>query len=57
MDTIWTFEVNVHIIQCECGNKIRHRADRWKVKCKKCKRTENLGVIRDRLVSARWYDR
>jgi len=57
VDTIWTFEVNVHIIQCECGNKIRHRADRWKVKCKKCKRTENLGVIRDRLVSARWYDR
>lgn len=46
MDAEWTPRVNMLIIQrFACKNMLKHRSDRWKIKCK-CGNSEDLGKLR-----------
>lgn len=47
IDVYWTKYRNRLIIECACGNKIDHPADKWKVHCNNCGYKENLGKIRE----------
>ncbi len=47
IDAYWTPYVNILVIQCRCGHLIRHRADRWKVKCPHCGNETNLQILRE----------
>ena len=47
VDVKWTESVNILVIECECGTKILHPADRWIVRCKDCKAYANLKDLRD----------
>lgn len=42
IDARWTKHVNYLLIECECGNRWWHRADRRKVVCHKCLSMEDL---------------
>lgn len=46
-DAEWTRRVNLLHIECECGRKFAHPADRWTVKCPFCRKTAHLGRLRD----------
>lgn len=57
IDARWTPTINYLIIECECGLRFVHRADRWKVRChhvgltgiiKGCEATAHLGELRQR---------
>jgi len=41
IDARWTPGYNQLRILCECGRQFWHRADRRKIKCKHCWRTED----------------
>lgn len=42
----WTDDVNMLIIECICGKRFEHRADRWIVKCPYCFRQDHLQRMR-----------
>jgi len=42
----WTPQVNMLAIECDCGRQFSHRADRWKIECPICHRTDNLAFLR-----------
>jgi len=44
----WTPQVNILLIQCECGRKFKHPANRKIVKCE-CGKIENLFDIRGQM--------
>lgn len=50
VDARWTSRVNMLIVRCDCGNKWEHRADRWRVSCPQCGRSERLDMVRERWV-------
>ncbi len=50
IDADWTPRYNLLTIACSCGCRFQHRADRWKVTCPDCKRSENLAAIRERII-------
>lgn len=50
IDAKWTPHMNYLWVECQCGLRIVHRADRWQVRCPAGHR-ENLGVIRERYVA------
>ena len=49
VDAIWTPQVNLMVIVCDYGEEFRHLANRWRVKCPGCGRTENLRETRRRI--------
>jgi predicted RNA-binding Zn-ribbon protein involved in translation (DUF1610 family) len=52
-DAEWTPEINLLLIDCDCGQRIKHRADRWKVRCPACGREDNLHRLREDYVRQR----
>jgi len=46
VDACWTPKVNILIVECPCGETIRHPSNRWSVKCK-CGNVGHLSVLRD----------
>ncbi len=54
VDAKWGSDINRYTILCECGKEIIHRVDRWMVRCKYCKRVENLKKIRSKFPSEIW---
>lgn len=46
IDARWTPRVNMLMIECNCGNRFEHRADRWIVKCMNCMRQDHLQRMR-----------
>ena len=53
----WRVDVNKLLIDCDCGHRIRHRADRWGVKCKACGNTANLADLREKYKNKNIGDR
>lgn len=47
LDAEWHALVNLYIIKCDCGHLIRHKANVWRVRCKKCNKSEHLMDLRD----------
>lgn len=43
----WTKIVNLLLIECSCGHKFEHRADRWNVECPECHKNEHLAKLRE----------
>jgi len=56
LDIKWTPLVNMMYIKCDCGIRFWHRADRWKVYCRFCKRWENIIELRNNWVG-RWSNK
>jgi hypothetical protein len=50
IDEEQSYRADVLLIECECGTKIRHRADRWRVSCP-CGKTEEVIKIRQQDIS------
>ena len=50
INAVWTPDINILIIKCACGNKIRHRADSWNVRCLKCQAIGNLKQLREEMM-------
>lgn len=48
-DCKWTPRVNILVIECDCGQRLGHRADSWWVVCPQCFRRENLQTLRDNI--------
>lgn len=55
-DAEWGLPCNIIIIRCPCGFIIRHRSDRWIVRCAKCNNNSNLALLRDKFVKERRQD-
>ena len=47
VDVRWTPVVNMYVVQCECGAKFEHRADRWRATCQKCGASVGVQELRD----------
>jgi rRNA maturation endonuclease Nob1 len=43
----WTSVVNMLLIQCGCGARFKHRADRQHIRCKSCGSYANLHQLRE----------
>lgn len=53
---VWTPEVNLLLLVCDCGKSFWHRADRWSVRCS-CGRMDRLNTVRERfIVNPREYE-
>ena len=50
---VWTEKINVLKVRCACGVLILHPANRWKVRCRDCKKTENLEILRKKYLEER----
>jgi len=46
VDASWHGDVNRLLIECHCGKRFPHRADRWVVVCPGCHGENNLGRVR-----------
>lgn len=46
IDSYWTPQYNIWVVLCDCGTKISHRLDRWKIRCPKCGRSEHKDSIK-----------
>jgi hypothetical protein len=44
---VWTTEINIYNIQCDCGYKFKHRSDRWMIRCPFCKKVNNVEDLRN----------
>ena len=51
----WTPQVNILRIECECGARFDHRADRWQVCCP-MGHTSNLVPLRERWVQSHYVE-
>lgn len=47
LDAEWTPQVNLLVVQCECGRIFKTRVDRWTVVCPKCRKKERIEGIRE----------
>lgn len=47
VDARWTPQVNMYVVQCECGTKFEHRSDRWRATCPRCGASVNVQELRD----------
>lgn len=47
----WGLDVNRLLMECGCGHRWHHRADRWRISCPRCRKAENLGRVRERYVA------
>ena len=49
VDAVWTSQVNMYVIACDCGKEFQQRTDRWKVTCPFCYKIGNTGKLRDEI--------
>lgn len=54
VDAEWSAKtVNILLIECtECGRRFKHRSDRWRVICPKCKARADLAELREKYAEA-----
>lgn len=43
----WLATTNQLLIECKCGNRFYHNANRWSVECPKCHKEKNLKQLRE----------
>ena len=48
VDADWAPRCNLLVVECECGHHHRHRADRWRVECPRCRGVDRLSRMRER---------
>jgi len=49
IDAIWTPQVNLYVVLCDCGKEFRHRTDRWSIQCPFCHKKDKTGILRDEI--------
>lgn len=50
VDAEWETVGNKLIIECHCGRRFRHRSDRWRAVCPRCKAVRDLAKLREEYV-------
>lgn len=55
LDASWTPQINILTIQCDCGLRLAHRADRWKIQCD-CGQVAYLDDLRADYVEAGYQE-
>ena len=50
IDAVWRSAINWLIIECRCGEKFEHRANKWLITCPRCGNKENLHSVRMKFV-------
>lgn len=50
VDVKWTSNVNILLIQCDCGHQFGHKSNKWIVWCPICNRQAKIGDLRNEYV-------